>query len=136
MIRQSTDSTGAPVTVTLDESPPISAYVVRLADGTRAGRAEFVDPPDTDGERIFFHTEVDEAFGGRGLAGLLLREALADSIGKNLTVIPVCPLFARHLKRHGEEFLAEGGRFRRPTKADMTLVRATMREQGHAVTDS
>ena len=89
MSRQSTDSTGAQVTVTLDESPPISAYAVRLADGTRVGRAEFVDPPDTDGERIFFHTEVDEEFSGRGLAGLLLREALSDSIGKNLTVVPV-----------------------------------------------
>ncbi|ANI40579.1 N-acetyltransferase [Mycolicibacterium vaccae] len=136
MTRQSTDSTGAQVTVDLDESPPVSAYVLRLADGTRPGRAEFVDPPDTAGERIFFHTEVDEEFSGRGLAGLLLRAALADSIGKNLTVVPVCPLFARHLKRHGGEFLADGGRFRRPTKADLALVSRTVREEGHAVTDS
>jgi predicted GNAT family acetyltransferase len=136
MTREFTDSTGAQVTVTLDESPPISAYVVRLADGTRVGRADFVDPPDEAGERIFFHTEVDEEVSGRGLAGLLLREALADSIGKNLTVVPVCPLFARHLKRHGGEFLADGGRFRRPTKADLALVSRTVREEGHAVTDS
>lgn len=37
----------------------------------------------------YFHTEVDQEFGGRGLAGLLVREALTDSIRKNITVVPV-----------------------------------------------
>ncbi|MGE2736966.1 GNAT family N-acetyltransferase [Mycolicibacterium vaccae] len=136
MTRPSTDSTDAQVTVSLDESPPTGAYVIHLADGTRAGRAEFVDPPGAAAERIFFHTEVDEQFSGRGLAGRLLRAALADSIDKSFTVVPVCPLFARHLQKHGDEFLADGGRFRRPTRADVALVTRTVREDGHAVTDS
>ncbi|GAA5057328.1 GNAT family N-acetyltransferase [Nocardia callitridis] len=118
------DKTGAAVTVTLDVGDPISAYVVRLADESPAGRAEFINSPAE--ERIFFHTEVDEEFGGRGLAGLLVREALADSIRKNRTVVPVCPLFARHLRTHGDEFSADGGAFRRPTPSDIALVqRAT-----------
>jgi predicted GNAT family acetyltransferase len=126
MTQQFNDNTGAHVTVSLDESQPISAYTVSLAGGSRVGRAEFVDSPESGDERIFFHTEVDSEYSGRGLAGLLLREVLADSIRMNFTVVPLCPLFASHLKKHGSEFLADGGRFRRPTKADITLVtRAT-----------
>ncbi len=119
-------STSAPATVRLEEDRPISAYAVHLADGTLAGRAYFIDPPDADGERIFFHTEVEEEFSGRGLAGLLVREALADSIRQNLTIVPVCPLFANRLKEHAAEFLADGGRFRQPTGADIALVRRAM----------
>ncbi len=103
------DKTGASVTVELEIADPISSYTVRLADGPPAGRADFVESPGAAAERIFFHTEVDEEFGGRGLAGLLVREALADSIRKHLTVVPVCPLFARHLRTHGDEFVAGGG---------------------------
>jgi predicted GNAT family acetyltransferase len=116
------DRTGAPVTIRLDESRPISAYTVHLADGTLAGRADFIDAPEADGERIFFHTEVEQEFSGRGLGGLLVREALADSIRKDLIVVPVCPLFAAHLRRHGAQFQADGGRFRQPVRADIALA--------------
>ena len=47
---------------------------------------------------------------------------VADSIRRNLTVVPVCPLFARHLKAHGDEFVAAGGAFRRPNRDDVALV--------------
>ena len=130
MTWNATDKTGAAVTIRLEETSPIGAYVVSVGDGPPVGKAEFVDPPGTDGERIFFHTEVDEEFGGRGLAGLLLREALADSVRRSLTVVPVCPLFARHLRTHGDEFVADGGAFRRPTSDDLTLV--TRAAQGGA----
>lgn len=120
------DNTGASVTVELDIADPISSYTVSLADGPPVGRADFVDSPGAAADRIFFHTEVDQQFGGRGLAGLLVRAALADSISKNLTVVPVCPLFARHLRTHGDEFVANGGVFRLPTPTDIALVtRAT-----------
>jgi uncharacterized protein len=123
MTSELSDKTGAPVTIRLDESRPISAYTVHLADGTLAGRADFIDAPEADGERIFFHTEVEQEFSGRGLGGLLVREALADSVRKNLTVVPVCPLFAAHLRDHAAQFLADGGRSRQPTRADIALVR-------------
>jgi uncharacterized protein len=80
---------------------PVGAYTVHLADGTLAGRADFVDAPEADGERIFFHTEVDESSAVEVWAKLLVREALADSIRRNLTVVPVCPLFAAHLQELG-----------------------------------
>ncbi|WP_416563066.1 GNAT family N-acetyltransferase [Nocardia testacea] len=121
------DNTGASVTVELDTTDPISAYTVKLADGSPVGRADFVDPPGAAAERIFFHTEVDQEFGGRGLAGLLVREALADSIRQNRTVVPVCPFFARHLREHGDEFVANGGVFRSPTPTDIALVTRVVR---------
>ncbi|UED86409.1 GNAT family N-acetyltransferase [Streptomyces profundus] len=117
------DNSGAPVTVRLDLTGPTHSYTVHLSEGSPVGRAQFVDSPDVGEERIFFHTEVDEEFGGRGLAGLLVREALKDSAARNLTVVPVCPLFARHLKRHGDDFVANGGVFRRATPSDIALVK-------------
>ena len=122
------DNTGASVRVELDTAGRISSYIVTLADGSPVGRADFVDS-GVDAERIFFHTEVEQEFGGRGLAGLLVRAALADSIRKNLIVVPVCPLFARHLRRHGDEFAAKGGVFRRPTAADIALVTRATRDR-------
>lgn len=124
MMQQLHDKTGAPVTVSLDSDRPRSAYIVSSADGSPVGRAHFFDT-DVDGERIFFHTEVDQAVGGRGLAGLLVREALADSIRTGVTVVPVCPLFADYLRRHGDQFVADGGMFRKPTRADVALVMRT-----------
>ncbi|MFE1167342.1 GNAT family N-acetyltransferase [Nocardiopsis sp. NPDC058789] len=132
MTEQRTDRTGAPVSVDLRRTGAVGAYTVSVDDGTLAGRADFVDTPRATDERVFFHTEVDAEFGGRGLAGLLVREALADSIRRNLTVVPVCPLFARHLERHGDEYRAEGGRFRRPRPADLALVEETVRNAGDA----
>lgn len=122
-----TDSNGTPVTISVRAGSPVSAYTVSLDDGTIVGRADFVDSPTVEGERIFFHTEVDEAYSGRGLAGLLVREALADSIRDGITVVPVCPLFARHLAAHGEDFIADGGAFRRPTGADTAVVKDALR---------
>ena len=121
MTEELRDNTGEPVTVAIEVADPVSAFTVNLAGARRAGRADFVDAPAA-AERIFFHTEVDPEFGGRGLAGLLLREALADSIRNGMTIVPVCPQFARHLKKHGDEFVAAGGVHRAPTRADLALV--------------
>jgi predicted GNAT family acetyltransferase len=126
MTQGSIDNSGASVTVRLEVASPVSSYTVNLANESPVGRADFVDSPAEDDDRIFFHTEIDQEFGGRGLAALLVREALADSIRRNVTVVPVCPLFARHLRMHGDEFVANGGVFRQPTPADIALVtRAT-----------
>jgi hypothetical protein len=115
------------VTVRLSETRPIGSYSINLADGSPVGRVNFTDSPEVDGDRIVFHTEVDRRFGGRGLAGLLVREVLADSIRRGVTIVPVCPLFAGHLKKHGDEFVADGGTFRQPTQADVVLVAGATR---------
>ncbi|WP_407317992.1 GNAT family N-acetyltransferase [Isoptericola halotolerans] len=129
MTESLTDRTGTRVAVGVEIADPVSAYTITVDDGPVAGRAEFVDLPDADRERIVFHTEVDQDFSGRGLAKILLEEALADSIRRGLTIVPVCPLFGRHLARHGEEFVAAGGAFREPTRADLSAVTLAVRHR-------
>ncbi|MFD7024359.1 GNAT family N-acetyltransferase [Promicromonospora sukumoe] len=146
------DRTGAPVTVTLNTGGPIGAYAVQVDGGPVVGRADFVDGAaggsgddgaaggggagEAGGDRVFFHTEVDEEYGGRGLAGILVREALADSIRKNIVVVPVCPLFAAHLAKHGDEYVAAGGVFRQPAKDDIAQVTQAVKEQRAAAREA
>lgn len=123
MSREFTDSTGVPVTVEIIGDGPVRSYAVFVTEGTTpVGRADFVDPESSERERIFFHTEVDPEFGGRGLAGILVRTALADAVDDGLTVVPICRLFMAHLRKHGDDYLAEGGRFRTPRPTDVALV--------------
>jgi len=115
------DKTGAEVTVSLNEST--QAYEITLADGTVAGSAFFLPGPDAETERIFYHTVVDEQFGGRGLSKFLVAEALDDSRERGVTVVPVCPLFVKKLQEAGDDYIAQGGKFRNATGADIDIVK-------------
>jgi uncharacterized protein len=87
-----TDKTGAPTAVT-QESDRFSIS----ADGQKAGFTEYVD---RDGQRIFPHTEVLDEFGGRGLATILVNEALQTTRDAGLRIVAVCPMVAGYLKKH------------------------------------
>ncbi|TGD09201.1 GNAT family N-acetyltransferase [Brevibacterium sp. S111] len=115
------DKTGAEVTVSLNESA--QAYEITVADGTVAGSAFFLPGPDAETERIFHHTVVDEQFGGRGLSKILVAEALEDSRERGVTVVPVCPLFVKKLQETGDDYAAQGGKFRNATGADIDIVK-------------
>lgn len=52
---------------------------------------------------VFPHTEVPPAHEGQGLGTLLVRTALAYARHKRLKVVPVCPFFAAHIRKHPEE---------------------------------
>ncbi|WP_299531415.1 GNAT family N-acetyltransferase [uncultured Streptomyces sp.] len=71
-----------------------------LVDGVRAGLTAY---RDRDAQRVFFHTEVDDAFAGQGLAGVLVQQALEDVRASGKRIVPVCPYVAKFLKKH-EEF--------------------------------
>ncbi|RSS32702.1 GNAT family N-acetyltransferase [Streptomyces sp. WAC08241] len=71
-----------------------------LVDGERAGLTAY---RDRDDRRVFFHTEVDDAYAGQGLAAILVERALADVRASGLRIVPVCPYVAKFLKKH-EEF--------------------------------
>ncbi|MFE9358243.1 GNAT family N-acetyltransferase [Streptomyces olivaceoviridis] len=71
-----------------------------LVDGKRAGLTAY---RDRDAQRVFYHTEVDEAFAGQGLASQLVQEALTDVRESGKRIVPVCPYVAKFLTRH-EEF--------------------------------
>ncbi|MCX2929217.1 GNAT family N-acetyltransferase [Mycobacterium sp. CVI_P3] len=56
--------------------------------------------PVHDHRRIFHHTGVDDAFEGRGLAGILVSEALAATRDAGLRIVAVCPIVAGYLDKH------------------------------------
>jgi predicted GNAT family acetyltransferase len=70
-----------------------------LVDGERAGLTAY---RDRDGQRVFFHTEIDDAFAGQGLASLLVEQALTDVRASGKRIVPVCPYVAKFLKKHDE----------------------------------
>ena len=89
-----TDKTGAPTTVT--QEPDRFSIAV---DGQKVGFAEFAD---RDGQRVFPHTEVLDEFGGRGLATILVDEALQATRDAGLRIVAVCPMVAGYVKKHHE----------------------------------
>jgi len=89
-----TDKTGAPTTV-IAESDRFSISV----EGQRVGFAEFTE---RDGKRVFTHTEVADAFGGRGLAAILVNEALRATRDAGLRIVPVCPMVEGFVAKHHE----------------------------------
>ena len=89
-----TDKTGAEATVSAADGK----YTVAV-DGQAVGLAAFAD---RDGERVFYHTEVEPEFEGRGLATIVIGEALKSTRAEGKRVVPVCPTVADYIKKHPE----------------------------------
>ncbi|MBI3216068.1 MAG: N-acetyltransferase [Mycobacterium sp.] len=106
-----TDKTGAPVTITKEGS----RFVVGV-EGQRVGLAAFAD---RDGQRVFYHTTVEEAFGGRGLATVLIAEALRQTRAEGLRIVAVCEMVSAYVKKH-QDF---NDILDRPTRAIVTWLR-------------
>lgn len=70
-----------------------------LVDGNRAGLTAY---RDRDDRRVFFHTEIDDAYAGQGLAAILVEQALTDVRASGMRIVPVCPYVAKFLKKHQE----------------------------------
>ncbi|KUN03371.1 GNAT family acetyltransferase [Streptomyces yokosukanensis] len=70
-----------------------------LVAGEHAGLVAYRDRGE---QRVFYHTEIDDAFAGQGLASRLVQEALADTRASGKRIVPVCPYVAKFLKRHDE----------------------------------
>lgn len=82
--------------VTVTRNDDQGRYDVTV-DGDLAGFTEFFDDGD---QRVFFHTEIDDAFGGRGLAGTLVQQALDATREDGQRIVPVCPYVAKYVKKH------------------------------------
>lgn len=89
-----TDKTGAPTEVTAGAD----RFTISV-DGQQAGFTEFVDH---DGQRIFPHTVVDDEYSGRGLATILVREALEATRDAGLRIVPVCSMVAGFVEKNHE----------------------------------
>ncbi|AKN15667.1 GNAT family N-acetyltransferase [Mycobacterium haemophilum] len=89
-----TDKTGAQVAVnTLDRH-----YTIAV-EGKTVGHA---DVADRDDQRVFYHTVIDPDFGGRGLATILIMEALAATREDGKRIVPLCSMVAHVIERHPE----------------------------------
>jgi predicted GNAT family acetyltransferase len=76
--------------------PEAHRYEITV-DGEHVGLEAYVDAGD---QRIFYHTEIDEKFGGRGLAGELVSAALTDARAAGKRIVPVCPYVVKYVKQH------------------------------------
>lgn len=89
-----TDKTGAETTVGAAEGK----YTIAV-EGKTVGHAAVADRGE---QRVFYHTEIDDAFGGRGLATILVREALGATRSDGKRVVAVCSMVARVIDNHPE----------------------------------
>lgn len=80
-------------------APELNRYEVRDGDDV-IGFTEYRLPDDVHVD--FVHTEVDEEYGGRGLAGELVAFALADVREAGKRIIPHCPYVAKWITKHPE----------------------------------
>ena len=70
-----------------------------VVDGVVAGIIQY---NMRGGRLILVHTEVDDAYEGRGLATQLVRGALDDARRRNLHIVPICPFVEGYIERHPE----------------------------------
>ncbi|MCX4094938.1 GNAT family N-acetyltransferase [Nocardia sp. alder85J] len=89
------------MSIDIRDNPAAHRYEI-TEDGTRAGLVEYEITGDTI---TFVHTEVDPAFGGRGLAGQLVAAALADARHRDLSVLPECPYVRKVIADHPDAYL-------------------------------
>jgi uncharacterized protein len=89
-----TDKTGAEATVSAEDRK----YTIAV-DGQTVGLAAVADRGE---QRVFYHTEVDERFGGRGLANILVQQALEATRADGKRVVATCPMVAAFIKKHPE----------------------------------
>jgi predicted GNAT family acetyltransferase len=83
-------------TPTVADAPERNRYEITV-DGTLAGFAEYRLAPD---HITFVHTEIDDEFAGKGLAGVLVRRALDDVRTRELRVVARCPYVKAWIERH------------------------------------
>ena len=85
--------------VTVRDNPQEQQFEVWLGDEL-AGFTRY--EPRPDGVYAFVHTEVQPRFEGRGLAGRLVGDALAEAGRRGWRVLPYCPYVRRFVAAHRE----------------------------------
>lgn len=85
--------------VTITRNEQRSRFEARV-DGQLAGFADYA--PRGEGVVVMPHTEVDPAFGGRGLGTRLVRGALDQLREDGVAVVPACSFVASFIDQHPE----------------------------------
>ena len=86
----------------------MDTQIERRDDGGGSGRYVLLhdeqpigelDYRDADGQRVFTHTGVRDAFEGQGLAARLVERGIGDARAEGHEIVPQCWYVARWLKR-------------------------------------
>jgi predicted GNAT family acetyltransferase len=85
------------INVALD--PSQSAYIASLPDGTKIGGAFF---QEMGGTKVFSHTEIDPAYGGKGYGKQLAKAALDAEKAAGGKIVPLCPFIKAYVEEHPE----------------------------------
>jgi uncharacterized protein len=80
------------------DDPEAGRFELRL-DGVLAGVANYTR---RDRRVVITHTEVEDAFEGRGVGSALARGALDAIRAQGDWVVPVCPFLAGYIAKHAE----------------------------------
>lgn len=72
-----------------------------FADDVKAGK---MDVAIQQKLLVIYHTEVDEAFNGKGYAKVLLTEAVRYARENGLKIAPLCPFVYAQFKRHPDQY--------------------------------
>ena len=78
------------------DAPTRSRYEVTV-DGELAGFAQY---RDVEGRRVFTHTEVFDAFEGKGVGSALAAGALDHVRATGRKLVAQCPFIAAYLREH------------------------------------
>lgn len=84
--------------ISVREAPEQKRFEIHVGDKL-AGFTVYRQQP---GRFTFTHTEIDDAFGGRGLGSVLIKQTLDEMRSRGVEVIPVCPFVRRYISRHTE----------------------------------
>lgn len=87
--------------ITIRHNPECERFEV-LDDGKVIGRAAYRTYGTDPSQRIFYHTVINEEYGGQGLAKKLAAQALDQTVDEGLRIVPVCPYIKKFLTKHPE----------------------------------
>lgn len=77
--------------------PSIHRYLIS-SDGAQAGFLEYEDQGE---QRLFTHTVVEPALRGEGLASILVRAGIADTVAlTDLKVVSACSYVTKWIEMH------------------------------------
>ena len=85
--------------VTVEDNSDENRYEALDESGVVAGFAAY---EKRNGLLVFTHTEVDDAFEGRGVGSELVRGALDDASTKDVQVRILCPFVKDYIEKHPE----------------------------------
>lgn len=80
------------VKITRHNNGDSGEYHAHVAGSDAIGRLTWVRR--SDGARVAEHTLVPPEIGGRGIAGLLVKDLIADARENSFTIVPLCSYVA------------------------------------------